>query len=102
MAQVYLVCEGERASLDIRLLDAILAQYYGLPIVIEPGGGGRSPRIVCSWLEQRVAGDIAFLIHDRDYEPLAQVEQGWLDPAERRLSWTAHELDFCPFERVAR
>lgn len=93
MAQVYLVCEGDRNSLDIRLLDAVAAQYYGLPIVIEPGGGGRNPRIIRAWLEQRVPGDIAFLIHDRDYEPLAEIEQGWLDAGEKCLCWTAHEIE---------
>ena len=58
MAQVFLVCEGERNSADLRLLDAVLAQHYGLPIQIEPGGGANQPRIVRRWLEQRVVGDI--------------------------------------------
>jgi len=56
MAQVFLVCEGERNSVDLRLLDAVLAQHYGLPILIEPGGGANQPRIVRRWLEQRVTG----------------------------------------------
>jgi hypothetical protein len=93
MAQVYLVCEGERSSRDVRLLDAVLAQHYKLPIVIEPGGGGGNPRIVRSWLERRVLGDIAFLIHDRDYEPLAPIDAGWLNPNERSLAWRSHEIE---------
>ncbi|MHC5539565.1 hypothetical protein ACYOEI_15210 [Singulisphaera rosea] len=93
MAQVYLVCEGERNSLDVRLLDAVLAQYYKLPIVIEPAGGGSNPRIVRRWLERRVSGDIAFLIHDRDYEPLAEIDAGWQDPDERSLFWRSHEIE---------
>ena len=73
MSQVYLVCEGERSSRDVRLLDAVLGQHDKLPIVIEPGGGGRNPRIVRSWLERRAPGDIAFLIHDRDYPGLLEL-----------------------------
>jgi hypothetical protein len=75
MPQVYLVCEGVKNSLDNRMLNEILAQCYGLPILIEPGGGGRNPRIVRGWLEERGKdnGDIAILIHDRDYDPLAPI-----------------------------
>jgi hypothetical protein len=93
MAQVYLVCEGEKSSRDVRLLDAVLAQHYKLPIVIEPAGGGGNPRIVRAWLERRVPGDIAFLIHDRDYDFLAPIEAGWLDPNERSLYWRSHEIE---------
>jgi len=93
MAQVFLVCEGERNSVDLRLLDAILAQRYGLPVQIEPGGGANQPRIVRRWLEQRVPGDTAILIHDRDYEPLPPILSGWGDPNERCLFWTAHEIE---------
>jgi hypothetical protein len=93
MPQLYLVCEGERGSLDIRLLDAVLAQSHGLPVVIEPGGGANNPRIVRRWLEQRVVGDIAILIHDRDYELLATVQGKWANLAERCLFWMSHEIE---------
>jgi hypothetical protein len=93
MAQVFLVCEGERYSVDLRLLDAILAQRYGLPVQIEPGGGANQPRIVRSWLEQRVPGDTALLIHDRDYEPLLPIQARWADATEQCLFWTAHEIE---------
>lgn len=93
MAQVFLVCEGERNSVDLQLLDAILAQCYGLPVEIEPGGGANQPRIMRQWLEQRVPGDIAILIHDRDYEPLPPILAGWADPNQRCLFWTAHEIE---------
>jgi hypothetical protein len=86
----HLVCEGERGSLDIRLLDAILAQFHGLPILIEPGGGGNNPRVIRSWLERRTPGEVALVVHDRDYRPIAEVEPNWQDPAERCLYWRRH------------
>jgi hypothetical protein len=93
MPAVALVCEGEHPSLDNRLLDAVLAQGRGLAIQIVPAGGGKNPKVIRSWLERRSPNTVAIVIRDRDYQPLAEVEQLWRDPAEKCLSWRCHEIE---------
>lgn len=89
----HLVCEGERGSLDVRLLDAVLAQYHRLPILIEPGGGGNHPKVIRSWFERRTPGEVALAVLDRDCRPLAEVEASWLDPTAKWLDWRRHSIE---------
>ena len=42
MPTVFVVCEGKHASLDVRLLDHVLAQKHYLPIRVIPGGSSPS------------------------------------------------------------
>src|SRR5262245_61551786 len=95
---VHLVCEGERDSIDNRLLDAVLAQYHGLPVQIEPGGGKRSLRTIRAYLEKRNpdpnrSPDIAIAVEDRDYSPRADVEAEWMNPVARSLRWRWHQVE---------
>ncbi len=87
---IYLVCEGEPDSLDVRVLNIIIAQKMGLPVQIETVGGGSSVRSVATWLEKR--GHRAYTIQDRDYRSHEQVEKHWRVDS-KRLMWRRHEIE---------
>ncbi|MEA3308150.1 MAG: hypothetical protein U9Q70_01380 [Chloroflexota bacterium] len=87
---IYLVCEGEPDSLDVRVLDLIVAQKMGLPVQIETVGGGSSGGSVATWLEKR--GHRAYTIQDRDYRSHEQVEKHWRVDS-KRLMWRRHEIE---------
>jgi len=87
---IYLVCEGEPDSLDVRVLDLIIAQKMGLPVRIEAVGSGSSAGSVAAWLEKREHR--AYTIVDRDYRSQEQVEGHWRTNS-RRLMWRRHEIE---------
>jgi len=95
MPPVYLVCEGERDSLDILLLDAILAQHHKLPIRLVNVEGGALLAPVRSWHEarERGLGAVAISLKDRDYAPWAEAEAEWGDPTRKAYRWAAHEIE---------
>lgn len=103
MANIYLVCEGERGGLDDRILDLAIAQTHGLPILLRAAGGDTAIRAVGSYLEERSrrerpnrtlgdAVDIALGVCDRDYRRREEAERTWC-PDSRLFMWRRHEIE---------
>ena len=101
---VYLVCEGPADGLDIRVLDLMIAQKLNREIQIIPAGGVRSLGSVASWLEERSRKplpdgtmgsprDRAYVIEDRDFRSLEEVERTWQQPNRKRWVWRRHEIE---------
>lgn len=103
MAAIYLVCEGLGHGLDLRVLDRLVVQRFGLNVSVTPAGGAGSLRSVAAWLEDRdrkigpdrrltPPTDRAYTIEDRNYRPLVECERSWR-PDSKRLIWRRHEIE---------
>ncbi len=93
MANVYLICEGPADGLDVRVLDAIIAQALGKNVVIEPAGGEGSLGSVATYFEERFPETRAYCIEDRDYRSQQEVEAAWQKAGGKRFIWRRHEIE---------
>lgn len=104
MRSVYLVCEGHADGLDVRVLDALVAQKLDVPVQVASGGGSTSLASVRAYLEDRSRQpredgslgnphDRALAVLDRDYRSAAEVEGAWTDPTTREVYWSRHEIE---------
>ena len=91
MAEIYLICEGKADSLDISVLDAIIAQRYGIDVQIYPACGDASLKSVAEHYRER-GGAYAFTIQDRNYRPHKEAENSWKS-GKPHLIWRRHEIE---------
>lgn len=91
MADVYLVCEGPADGLDVRVLDAILAQKLGAFVRIAPAGGDKNLAGVRQYIEARGLG-AAIAIEDRNHRSRADAALSWIG-TKQRLVWHRHEIE---------
>ncbi len=68
MPEVWLVCEGEKGSVDVAILNPVLSTILAAEIVVEPAGGHSQLSTVARFLEVQRGGRAAYL-KDRDYLP---------------------------------
>lgn len=92
----YLVCEGRRRSLDVRILDALVAAR--VEVQIEPAGGTAGLGSVRQYLEEVHGQDgeqraDVLLVQDRDLRPRAEADASWVAVGQRSLLWTRHEIE---------
>lgn len=90
MAELWLVCEGEPASVDVAVLQPVFATVLAAEIVVEPACGS-SPSVVARFLEIRRGGRAASL-NDRDYRSRAESESALVDGTSRFL-WRRHSIE---------
>lgn len=110
MADTYLICEGHANSVDLRLLDMIVAQRLcpGLSIKVVPSGGDSGLNAVRFYHEQRSRrvqtrgskrgklghpDDKAFSIQDRNFRSRAEADGSWLSINNKSLIWRRHEIE---------
>lgn len=96
MPEIHLVCEGEKGSLDLRVLDAIIAQRFGSFVTIWPSGGDQGLGSVCRHLERAApagAKRVALAIQDRNFQSREDAERCWKDVRARSLLWSRHEIE---------
>src|SRR5580693_6577259 len=91
MGDVYLVCEGPTDGLDVRVLDALLAQKLGAYVRIEAAGGDKNLAGVRAYIEARGLG-IALAIEDRNYRSREDSEATW-SALKPKLVWHRHEIE---------
>ncbi len=68
MPELWLVCEGEKGSVDVAILNPVLSTILAAEIVVEPAGGHSQLSTVARFLEVQRGGRAAYL-KDRDYLP---------------------------------
>ena len=73
MPELWLVCEGEKGSVDVAILKPVLATILAAEIVVEPAGGDRQLSTVARFLEAQRGGTAAY-VKDRDYRPREAAE----------------------------
>lgn len=73
MPELWLVCEGEKGSVDVAILKPVLTTILAAEIVVEPAGGERQLSTVARFLEVQRGGRAAY-VKDRDYMPRAAAE----------------------------
>ena len=73
MPELWLVCEGEKGSVDVAILKPVLATILAAEIVVEPAGGDRQLSTVARFLEVQRGGRAAY-VKDRDYMPREAAE----------------------------
>jgi hypothetical protein len=76
VADTYLICEGEENSLDIRILDKIIAQYYDKNVQILPAFGTGGLQKIAEYFRNRY-GTCVFTIQDRDYCTRQESDRSW-------------------------
>lgn len=98
MANVILICEGATDGLDIRVLDAVIAQKLGKEVTIRAAGGDRGLGSVATYLEeqskQQYGGmsDEVFTIEDRNYKSWLEADESWNEKSKRFI-WHRHEIE---------
>ena len=90
---VYLVCEGKRQGLDVRVLDRVVIQYHNLAVVISASGGSSGLGAVRAYLESPSPKDVAVAVEDRNHRPLAVANVTWANQAGRSFIWRRHEIE---------
>lgn len=101
MGERYLVCEGGPNSLDVRVLDSLIAHHLGCAVQVIPGGGEESLNAVRSWLERRslraprngsLGGvqDVAFAVCDRNF---LSCQESQARRAKFKFVWQRHEIE---------
>lgn len=90
MREVRLVCEGSPGKVDVRVLDAIVAQRLGVRVRIEPAGGDKGLGSVRQYLEATNRA-IVLTIEDRNYRSRGDALATW--NGGRTLMWTRHEIE---------
>ena len=108
MAEIYLVCEGDAHSIDLRVLDKIVAQRHPLAVNLIAAGGDSGLNAVRAYHEEksrkfRTKGkkrgklgppeDKAFSIQDRNFCSRQHAESTWTAPKNRKLMWRRHEIE---------
>ena len=104
VADVHLVCEGPADGLDVRVLDAVVAQILSVPVLISAAGGNSSLGSVAAWLEEKSRRQLsdgslsrptasALCIQDRNYRPCTEAQVGWNRSDAKRLIWLRHEIE---------
>ncbi|MBF0552709.1 MAG: hypothetical protein HQK60_19520, partial [Deltaproteobacteria bacterium] len=103
MGYHYLICEGKYDGLDVRLLDKVIAEYYGKGVMIIPVGGDSSLKSVAEHYRTQLAqsakqlGQAApprqvFSVQDRNFRSDDDVDKSWkLD--SRHFIWHRHEVE---------
>src|SRR5271157_4854599 len=66
MPELWLVCEGEKSSVDVAILNPVLSTILAAEIVVEPAGGHSQLSTVARFLEVQRGGRAAYL-KDRDF-----------------------------------
>ncbi len=66
MPELWLVCEGEKGSVDVAILSPVLSTILAAEIVVEPAGGHSQLSTVARFLEVQRGGRAAYL-KDRDF-----------------------------------
>jgi hypothetical protein len=92
VANVYLVCEGQRDGLDQRVLDRLVVQARGLSVLVEPAGGDSGVRAVRTYLDHP-PGNVALSVEDRNYRLRADADATWANTHGRRFIWRRHEIE---------
>jgi hypothetical protein len=98
MANVILICEGATDGLDIRALNAVIAQKLGKQITIRAAGGDRGLGSVATYLEEQSkqqyggTSDEVFTIEDRNYKSWTEAHDSW-GQNNKRLIWHRHEIE---------
>ena len=90
MAELWLVCEGEPGSVDVRVLQPIFAGVLATEIVVEPACGS-STSVVAQFLEMRRGGRAGF-VNDRDYRPRSAAEAAFTD-GKAGFLWRRHSIE---------
>ncbi|MFI5387306.1 MAG: hypothetical protein ACHQ50_14440, partial [Fimbriimonadales bacterium] len=90
MAELWLVCEGEPASVDVAILKPVFATVLAAEIVVEPAGGKRGAKVVAQFLQKR-GGTAAYVI-DRDYSPRSEAEFAFTDGTPGFI-WRRHSIE---------
>jgi|GEM_PF-2410437 len=73
MPELWLVCEGEKGSVDVAILKPVLTTILAAEIVVEPAGGERQLSTVARFLEEQRGGRAAY-VRDREYMPRTAAE----------------------------
>ena len=73
MPELWLVCEGEKSSVDVAILNPVLSTILAAEIVVEPAGGHSQLSTVARFLEVQRGGRAAY-VKDRDYMPREAAE----------------------------
>ena len=73
MPELWLVCEGEKGSVDVAILKPVLSTILAAEIVVEPAGGDSQLSTVARFLEDQRGGRAAY-VKDRDYRPREAAE----------------------------
>ncbi len=84
MPELWLVCEGEKGSVDVAILKPVLATILAAEIVVEPAGGERQLSTVARFLEDQRGGRAAY-VKDRDYLPREAAEVALQERSPRFL-----------------
>ena len=61
MPELWLVCEGEKGSVDVAILKPVLTTILAAEIVVEPTGGERQLSTVARFLEVQRGGRAAYV-----------------------------------------
>lgn len=75
--ELWLVCEGEPASVDVVLLRQVFDEVLGAGVLVAPACGSR-PSPVARFLRHQRGGKAAF-VRDRDYRPRRVAEASMRD-----------------------
>jgi hypothetical protein len=78
VAELWLVCEGVKGSVDVAILKPILSTILAAEITVEPAGGDRQLSTVAQFLELQRGGKAAY-VNDRDYRPRNDAETALRD-----------------------
>lgn len=98
MANMILICEGATDGLDIRALNAVIAQKLGKEVTIRAAGGDRGLGSVATYLEEQSkqqyggTSDEVFTIEDRNYKVWAESHDSW-SRNSKRFIWHRHEIE---------
>lgn len=90
MGELWLVCEGEPASVDVAVLRPVFARVMPTGIIVEPACGS-SPNVVARFLEIRRGGRAASL-NDRDYRSRAEAQSALTD-GRPGFFWQRHSIE---------
>jgi len=91
MAELWLVCEGEPASVDVAILKPVFATVLAAEIVVEPAGGKKQAKVVAQFLKNQRGGTAAY-VSDRDYSPGIDAEVAFGDGKPGFL-WRRHSIE---------
>ncbi|MBF0508567.1 MAG: hypothetical protein HQK57_06525 [Deltaproteobacteria bacterium] len=103
MSYHYLICEGEPDGLDVRLLDKVVAQYYGKDVEIVPARGDSGLKSVAEHYRVQLAqpekqpGYVSssrqvFSVQDRNFRSPEEVQGSW-KPGSKHFIWHRHEIE---------
>lgn len=88
--ELWLVCEGEPASVDVILLQQVFDGVLGAEVLVAPACGS-SPSPVARFLRHQRGGKAAF-VRDRDYRPRGIAEASMTD-GKPGFFWRRHSIE---------